>query len=97
MDFTNAPGFQVFYYLVLAIIWLGLMLWLVKSAINSLKRTGGKVSSVLDEIVVGIIVTVGFVIFASLEPSVVFRFIQTPLMWICDIVLQLLRFVGVRI
>ena len=94
MDFMNMPGFSVLYYLILVIVWISLMLWLVRSASGSLKRTGGKISSVIDEIVIGIIVSAGFLLVGSLP---VFNFLKTPLVWIFDLVLQILRFVGIQV
>ncbi|WP_075877060.1 hypothetical protein [Merdibacter massiliensis] len=97
MDFLNMPGFTVFYYLILVIVWLSLIMWLVRSASNSLKRTGGKISSVIDEIAIGIVVSAGFLLVGSLPPTTVFNFLKTPITWIFDLVLQILRFVGVKV
>lgn len=97
MDFMNMPGFRVLYYLILVIVWISLMFWLVRSASNSLKRTGGKISSVIDEIVIGIIVSAGFLLVGSLSPTTVFNFLKTPLVWIFDLALQILRFVGIQV
>ena len=97
MDFTNAPGFSTIYYLVLAIIWLAIMVGLVRSAIASLKRTGGKISSIFDELFLGIVVTVGFVMFAMQSPSSVITWMRKPLKFIWDLVLKLLRFVNIPV
>ena len=42
MDFTKLEGFKVIYYLVLLIIFVALMVFLLRSAKESLRRTGGK-------------------------------------------------------
>lgn len=97
MDFTKLDGFKTFYYLILLIIFIAIMWGLVKSAQASLKRTGGKITSILDEIVVGIIVMIAFIIIAGLEPSSIINFIKTPLTWLWDLLLKALRFVGIKI
>ena len=40
MDFTKLEGFKVIYYLVLLIIFVALMVFLLRSAKESLRRTG---------------------------------------------------------
>ena len=56
MDFTKLEGFKVIYYLVLLIVFVALMVFLLRSAKESLRRTGGKWQSVIDEIFIGFIV-----------------------------------------
>ena len=97
MDFTKLDGFKTFYYLILLIIFIAIMWGLVKSAQASLKRTGGKITSILDEVVVGIIVMIAFIIVAKLEPSSVITFITKPLNSLWDLLLKALRFVGIKI
>ena len=97
MDFTNAPGFRVFWYTVMVIVWRGLMKALIKSAMNSLKRTGGKLSSVFDEVIVGIIVSVGFIIVAMQSPSTIISWLSNILKWVWNLLLSLLRFVGLPV
>ena len=87
MDFTKLDGFKVFYYLVLLLIFVALMVFLLKSAKESLRRTGGKWQSVIDEAFIGFLVLVAFTIIAQIE----------PLTWIWDLVLKALRFVGIKI
>lgn len=97
MDFTKLDGFKVFYYLVLLLIFVALMVFLLKSAKESLRRTGGKWQSVIDEIFIGFIVLIAFTIIAQIEPSSIISFLTKPLTWIWDLVLKALRFVGVKI
>lgn len=97
MDFTNAPGFRIFYYFIMAIIWIAVIIGLVRSAIASLKRTGGKISSIFDEIIVGGIVTVAFVIIAMQSPSMIISWIAGLLKWVWGILLDLFRFVGLPV
>lgn len=97
MDFTKLDGFKVFYYLILLIVFCALMWFLVKSAQESLKRTGGKWSSVVDEVIIGLIVLAGFTIVAQLEPSAVLNFITKPLTWGWGLLLKALRFVGIPV
>ena len=97
MDFTKLDGFKVFYYLVLLIIFVALMVVLLKSAKESLRRTGGKWQSVIDEAFIGFIVLVAFTIIAQIEPSSIISFLTKPLTWIWDLVLKALRFVGIKI
>ena len=96
MDFTKLEGFKVIYYLVLLIVFVALMVFLLKSAKESLRRTGGKWQSVIDEAFIGFIVLVAFTIIAQIEPSSIISFLK-PLKWIWDLVLKALRFVGIKI
>ena len=97
MDFTKLDGFKVFYYLVLLLIFVALMVFLLKSAKESLRRTGGKWQSVIDEAFIGFIVFVAFTFIAQIEPSSIISFLTKPLTWIWDLVLKALRFVGIKI
>ena len=97
MDFTKLDGFKVFYYLVLLLIFVALMVFLLKSAKESLRRTGGKWQSVIDEAFIGFLVLVAFTIIAQIEPSSIISFLTKPLTWRCDLVLKALRFVGIKI
>jgi len=97
MDFTKLDGFKVFYYLVLLLIFVALMVFLLKSAKESLRRTGGKWQSVIDEAFIGFLVLVAFTIIAQIEPSSIISFMTKPLTWIWDLVLKALRFVGIKI
>ena len=97
MDFTKLDGFKVFYDLVLLLIFVALMVFLLKSAKESLRRTGGKWQSVIDEAFIGFLVLVAFTIIAQIEPSSIISFLTKPLTWIWDLVLKALRFVGIKI
>ena len=97
MDFTKLDGFKVFYYLVLLLIFVAPMVFLLKSAKESLRRTGGKWQSVIDEAFIGFLVLVAFTIIAQIEPSSIISFLTKPLTWIWDLVLKALRFVGIKI
>lgn len=97
MDFTKLDGFKVFYYLVLLLIFVALMVFLLKSAKESLRRTGGKWQSVIDDAFIGFLVLVAFTIIAQIEPSSIISFLTKPLTWIWDLVLKALRFVGIKI
>lgn len=97
MDFTNAPGFSTIYYLVLMIIWIAVMIGLVRSAIASLKRTGGKISSIFDELILGMIITVAFVAFAMQQPGDVISWLMKPIKYVWDLLLKLLRFVNMPV
>ena len=97
MYFTKLDGFKVFYYLVLLLIFVALMVFLLKSAKESLRRTGGKWQSVIDEAFIGFLVLVAFTIIAQIEPSSIISFLTKPLTWIWDLVLKALRFVGIKI
>lgn len=97
MNFVNAPGFKTLYYIALGVVFMAIMIGLVRSAMASLKRTGGKFSSVFDEIIIGIIVIVGFIAFGKLSPDTVINWIMKPFMWIWDMLLQFLRFLGLPV
>lgn len=97
MDFTGLAGFNIFWYLILMVIFFALMFMLVRSAASSLKRTGGKWTSVVDEVVIGIIVVAGFIMIGLQSPGTVINWIQVPLKWFWELLLGALRFVGVPI
>lgn len=97
MDFTKLEGFKVFYYLILLIVFVAIILGLLKSAQASFRRTGGKISSIFDEIIIGTIVLVAFIAIAILEPSTVFDFLMKPIKWLFDLLLKGLRFVGIKV
>lgn len=69
MDFTKLEGFKVIYYLVLLIVFVALMVFLLRSAKESLRRTGGKWQSVIDEIFIGFIVLIAFTITAPISST----------------------------
>lgn len=97
MNFLNAPGFKTVYYFALGLVFMAIMIGLVRSAMASLKRTGGKITSVFDEIIIGIIVAVGFIAFGKLPPDTVINWIMKPFMWLWGILLQFLRFIGLPV
>lgn len=97
MNFVNAPGFKTIYYVILVLLLVAILKGLVQSAIHSWKRTGGKLTSVLDEAVIGFFVIVAFIMFAQLSPDTVITWLMKPLAWLWDMLLQLLRFVGVPV
>lgn len=97
MNFLNMPGFKIFYYLILVIGLIAIFKWLITSAIESMKRSGGKISSIYDEIFMAVLIVACFIVIGQLEPSVVINFLLNPIKWAWGIFLEILRFVGIQI
>lgn len=93
MDFINTDAFNFFWKVIATIGMVGLCYGLIKSAAASLKRTG-KWTSVLDEIGVGIILIFGYIIIMMNPASVIFNFLKTPLVFLWDLIIGLLRQLG---
>lgn len=89
--------FKVFYQIILAIIALVAWKGLFESAVNSLKRTGGKWSSVLDELIGALIVLAILVILIQLEPSASIGMLIKPLTWFGNLLLEFARSVGIPV
>ncbi|MDH6367873.1 MULTISPECIES: hypothetical protein [unclassified Breznakia] len=96
MDFLNTDFFNFIWKLLVTLGFIGLSTGLVRSAAESLKRTG-KWTSVLDEIAVGILIIFVYIIIMTNPASTVFEFVKKPLVFLWDIVLNLLRQVGMPI
>lgn len=96
MDFLNTDFFDFIWKLLVTIGFVKLSFGLVSSAAESLKRTG-KWTSVIDEMAVGILIVFIYVIIMTNPAKTVFEFVEKPLRFLWDIVLNLLRQVGMPI
>lgn len=97
MEMLDTSLFKVFYQIILAIIALVAWKGLFESAVNSLKRTGGKWSSVLDELIGALIVLAILVILIQLEPSASIGMLIKPLTWFGNLLLEFARSVGIPV
>ena len=97
MEMLDTSLFKAFYQIIIALVaviaWKGLF----ESAVNSLKRTGGKWSSVLDELIGALIVLAILVILIQMEPSASIGMLIKPLQWFGNLLLEFMRTVGIPV
>lgn len=97
MEMLDTSLFKAFYQIIIALIaviaWKGLF----ESASNSLKKSGGKWTSVLDEVIGALIVLAILVIFLQMTPSTVIGFVIKPLTWFGNLLLEFARSVGIPV
>ena len=89
--------FKTFYVLIITLAGLYIMLKLVQSAMESMKRTGGKLSSIFDELAFAVVLFAIYAILVQLSPSEVIEFVIKPVKWLWGMILQVLRNVGVPV
>ena len=89
--------FKTFYVLIITLGGLYTMLKLVQSAMESMKRTGGKLSSIFDELAFAVVIFAVYAILVQLSPSEVIEFVMKPVKWLWGMILQVLRNVGVPV
>lgn len=95
MNFLQTDLAKFFWLIICIAVFVSLMVGLFKSAGASLKRTGGNWKSVLDEVAVGIVVIICFVIVAQMSPYDVYTKLSTPIIAIFNMFISFLRQVGV--
>lgn len=93
MDFLKTELAQFLWLIVTTIVFIVLMKLLVENAAASLKKTHSW-KSVIDEIVVGLIVVIGFVIVARTPLSVIVDFVVPKIVFLWDKFIGFLRQVG---
>lgn len=97
MEMLDTSLFKAFYQIIIALIaviaWKGLF----ESAVNSLKRTGGKWTSVLDEVIGAMFVLAILIILLQLEPSESIGMLIKPLTWFGNLLLEFARSVGIPV
>ena len=93
MDFfgTELAGF--FWKVILTGVFCGLMYMLAMSGINSYKRTNSW-TSVIDEIIIGVVVIVGFGLLARMSLTDVVQAISVPVSFIWNLIINFLRQLG---
>lgn len=94
MTMLDTELFKAFYVMLVTLLALGIMVFLVKSAIESMKRTGGKISSVFDEFFMGIALFAVYFILVQLPPSDAVEFLVKPIKWVWGMLLDVLRTIG---
>lgn len=82
--------YKIIIMLIAVVAWKGLL----TSAAESLKRTGNKWSSVLDEVVAALIVLACLVIFIQMQPSLVIGFLVKPIQWLGGQLIEFIRTMG---
>lgn len=97
MEMLDTTLFQSFYKIVIMLIAVVAWKGLLTSAAESLKRTGGKWSSVLDEVVAAIIVLACLVIFIQMQPSQVIGFLVKPIQWLGGLIIEFMRTMGMPV
>ena len=75
MHFIETELFQFFWNLITVIIFIGFMIVLVKSGVESFKRAR-KWSAVVDEIIVGVIVIAVFVMVTMMPAAQIITWIM---------------------
>lgn len=97
MEMLDTSLFKAFYQIIIALVaviaWKGLF----ESAVNSLKRTGGKWTSVLDEVIGAMFVLAILIILLQLEPSESIGMLIKPLQWFGNLLLEFMRTVGIPV
>lgn len=93
MDFINTEAFNFFWKVIATIGFIGLCYGLIKSAGASLKRTG-KWTSVLDEIVVGVLLIFVYIIIMANPASTIFNFLKKPIIFLWNLIISFLRQLG---
>ena len=76
MEMLETSLVKWLFQIIITMVFVGLMFWIIKSAQNSLKATGGKWSSVLDEVVIGIVVIVIYLLIVASGQAAVVTKIQ---------------------
>lgn len=82
------------YTIVTTIVFMGLMWKLVVSAMDSLKRTKGSWKSVIDEIAIGLVVIVAYVIVIQTPLLTMAEYVKKPILAIWNLIIGFLRQMG---
>lgn len=90
MDFFGTTLGVFLYNVILLVIFVGLLIAIIKSAMNSWKSTQ-RVTSMLDELVEGIIVIVIYATFASMGPTTVINALKGLVTFFYEMITGLLR------
>lgn len=103
MDFTSLSFFKIVWYLILLITFTVIMKWLVGSAASSLRSVPStakgfsKWKVILDELLIGIVVVVIFLIVANIPFATIFNFFKPIVVWIFGLILEPLRLIGIPV
>lgn len=84
MNFLTTSLGEFLWKTIMCILFIGLMFMIVKSAVASWKRTG-KIYSIFDEIIEGVVVLVIFGVIIANPATTVLGWLQAPLMWFLDL------------
>ncbi|MEG1066651.1 MAG: hypothetical protein RSD85_03760 [Erysipelotrichaceae bacterium] len=97
VNFLDAPGMDTIKTIIFALIFIAILWWIFQSAKASLKKSGGKISSIFDEILIGVVALVCFIIVSQMSASAIFSFMSKPVTWIVGLILDFLRFIGIPV
>lgn len=90
MNLLNTEFGRFLWRVFIIVIFLGIMLLIIKSAMASWKRTE-KVLSMLDEVIEGLVVLVIFCVIMANDASTVIGWVTTPLMWLINLIKTFFR------
>lgn len=90
MNFLSTTLGAFLWKLIITIVFVALMLWIVKSAADSLRRTG-KWWSVIDEVVIGIIVLFAYLIVVLNDAVTIFNAVSGLIIFLWNLFIGFLR------
>ena len=90
MNFLSTSLGSFLWKTIMCLLFIGIMWLIVKSANASWKRTG-KIYSIFDEIIEGVVVLIIFMVIVANDATTVLGWIQAPLMWILDMIKAFFR------
>lgn len=90
MNLLNTELGKFLWRAFIVLVFFGIMIFIMKSAMASWKRTG-KVLSMLDELIEGFVVLVIFCVIMVNDASTVIGWVTTPLMWIINLIKTFFR------
>ena len=90
MNFLETGLGTLLWNSIMCLLFIGVMWLIVKSAAASWKRTG-KIYSIFDEIIEGIVVLIIFAVIVANPATTVLGWIQAPLFWLLDIIKTFFR------
>ena len=90
MNLLNTELGNFLWKVFIILCFFGIMIFIWKSALASWKRTG-KVLSMLDEVIEGLVVLVIFCVIMVNDATTVIGWVTAPLMWIINLIKTFFR------
>ena len=90
MSLLNTELGKFLWMMFICLVFFGIMFFIMKSALASWRRTG-KVLSMLDEVIEGLVVLVIFCVIMANDATTVIGWITTPVMWIINLIKTFFR------
>ena len=85
MDFLNTQLGRFLWLAITGAVFVVMLVQIFKSAVASWKRTG-KISSIFDEIIEGIIVVAIYIVVIANPATTVLGWVSTPIIWILNLI-----------